>query len=52
MTGNLDLTLAGIEKQFGKGAVMRLGDINIAEGYGSAMIRLCRTNLVGGYPYA
>jgi recombination protein RecA len=54
MTGNLDLTLAGIEKQFGKGAVMRLGDVNIAEGLrvirsGSVGLNLALG--VGGYPY-
>ena len=54
MTGNLDLTLAGIEKQFGKGAIMRLGDVNIAEGMrviksGSVGLNLALG--VGGYPY-
>jgi len=54
MTGNLDLTLAGIEKQFGKGAIMRLGDVNIAEGLrviksGSVGLNLALG--VGGYPY-
>jgi len=54
MTGNLDLTLAGIEKQFGKGAIMRLGDVNIAEGLrviksGSVGLNLALG--VGGYAY-
>ena len=54
LNGNLDLTLAGIEKQFGKGAIMRLGDVNIAEGLkviksGSVGLNLALG--VGGYPY-
>ncbi len=54
LNGNLDLALAGIEKQFGKGAIMRLGDVNIAEGLkviksGSVGLNLALG--VGGYPY-
>ena len=54
LTGNLDLALAGIEKQFGKGAIMRLGDVNIADGLkviksGSVGLNLALG--VGGYPY-